>query len=202
MGPEREMTATDVSLHNVAQWVESCLFSPDVASREKWIRTHLASVVTILPEVTPDESFSTIRSLAYAAQSFRPEDSCLFRELGETDLWEIKNLSELCRAEQLGNLFCGLTEKQEADVPAYTPTHPKALQTVLHLSDATAVTNCIDALHRLLVSATGAGQRPHAEGQCDARGIDAVLLGGTETVGAAPTDGGRWLGGHSCFHGD
>lgn len=164
------------SSDDVGVWVEQCLFSGAAAAHEEWLQgPFLGQVVSVLPDITPDESFSVIRIFSFAAERCRKEDSCFLERLGDTDLWQHKNLNELCRPDVLGTLFsCCCDMQRPKDVRQYAPTCPEALCFVLQSTDEGAARLCVEALHRLLVPPTAAAV-PAREAQPQAEAGDVTL---------------------------
>ncbi|GET88262.1 protein kinase, putative [Leishmania tarentolae] len=137
----------------IEQWVKRNLTCAQESRCKAWLNSDaLPLLVPVLtPRImTPKYIGDVMCVFAQFAESRSALAMLFVNRLGSTDLWGVEELTSACDADHLATLFQRCCATQDAQVPLYTPTDPRALRFVLGLEKEKALA-CVRALHSRLV---------------------------------------------------
>ncbi|KAG5506026.1 hypothetical protein GH5_05707 [Leishmania sp. Ghana 2012 LV757] len=137
----------------IEQWVERNVTCDQESRCEAWLRSDaLPLLVPVLtPRImTPKYIGNVMRRFSHFAESGAALATLFLNRLGATELWGVEELTSACDADHLATIFRRCCAVQDAQVPIYTPTDPRALRFVLGL-EKEKVRACVCALHSRLV---------------------------------------------------
>ncbi|KAK7200163.1 protein kinase [Novymonas esmeraldas] len=169
----------------IEQWVERNLVCGEARRCEAWLASDaLPLLVPVLtPRImTPKYIGCVMQSFAQVAESDTALAPLFLDRLGATELWTVEELTSACDADHLATLYRRCCAVQDTQVPAYTPTDPRALRFVLALDQEKALA-CVRALHtRLVAESTPRSARERQDGDERQRARERLLSGGGAAV--------------------
>ncbi|CBZ26775.1 putative protein kinase [Leishmania mexicana MHOM/GT/2001/U1103] len=137
----------------IEQWVKRNLTCDNESRCEAWLNSNALPLLVpaLTPRImTPKYIGNVMWCFSHFAESRSALATLFVNRLGSTELWGVEELTSACDADHLATLFRRCCATQDAQVPVYTPTDPRALRFVLGL-EKEKVLACVRALHSRLV---------------------------------------------------